>query len=240
MDFALPEHRRACWPRSTRSSSGDQAAGSREHAVLRPPARVRPHRLRERRRAAAGWEELLAEMRRRADAAGWLRYGLPREFGGQDGSNLEMAIIREHLAAQGPRAAQRPAERELDRRQLPDGAHDATTSAPTSRRREWMPGFLDGERAARLRADRAEPRLRRDVARDDRRAATATSGCINGTKRFNTGLHHATHDIVFARTSGEPGRRARHHRLPRADRRAGLQRRLLSGGRSTCRPTTPR
>jgi acyl-CoA dehydrogenase len=28
---------------------------------------------------------------------------------------------------------------------------------------------------------------------------------INGQKRFNSGLHHATHDIVFARTSGEPG-----------------------------------
>ena len=40
-------------------------------------------------------------MRRRADAAGWLRYGLPREFGGRDGSNLEMAVIREHLAHKG-------------------------------------------------------------------------------------------------------------------------------------------
>src|SRR5262249_25488019 len=28
---------------------------------------------------------------------------------------------------------------------------------------------------------------------------------INGAKRFNSGMHHATHDVVFARTSGEPG-----------------------------------
>ncbi len=28
---------------------------------------------------------------------------------------------------------------------------------------------------------------------------------INGAKRFNTGVHRATHDLVFARTSGEPG-----------------------------------
>src|SRR3712207_2877101 len=28
---------------------------------------------------------------------------------------------------------------------------------------------------------------------------------INGTKRFNTGMHRATYDIVFARTSGEAG-----------------------------------
>jgi alkylation response protein AidB-like acyl-CoA dehydrogenase len=28
---------------------------------------------------------------------------------------------------------------------------------------------------------------------------------INGSKRFNSGLHSATHDIIFARTSGKPG-----------------------------------
>ena len=50
------------------------------------------------------WEELLREMRRRADAAGWLRLALPAEYGGRDATNLEMAIIREHLATQGPRA----------------------------------------------------------------------------------------------------------------------------------------
>ena len=47
------------------------------------------------------WEALLAEMRRRADAAGWLRLALPREYGGRDAGNLEMAIIREHLATKG-------------------------------------------------------------------------------------------------------------------------------------------
>jgi len=49
----------------------------------------------------ADWEELLREMRRRADAAGWLRLALPAELGGRDASNLEMAIIREHLAHKG-------------------------------------------------------------------------------------------------------------------------------------------
>src|SRR5438034_7067891 len=47
------------------------------------------------------WEDLLAEMRRRADRAGWLRYGLPASLGGRDGSNLDMAVIREHLAHKG-------------------------------------------------------------------------------------------------------------------------------------------
>jgi acyl-CoA dehydrogenase len=40
-------------------------------------------------------------MRRRADPAGHYRYALPKEYGGKDGSNLAMAIIREHLAAKG-------------------------------------------------------------------------------------------------------------------------------------------
>src|ERR1700692_1163386 len=44
------------------------------------------------------WEELRREMRSRADAAGIFRYALPRDLGGEDGSNLAMAILREHLA----------------------------------------------------------------------------------------------------------------------------------------------
>src|SRR5262245_16965403 len=47
------------------------------------------------------WEALLAEARRRADRAGHLRFALPSEYGGRDGSNLWMAVIREHLAARG-------------------------------------------------------------------------------------------------------------------------------------------
>ena len=152
----------------------------------------------------ADWEDLLREMRRRADAAGWLRLALPAEFGGRDASNLEMAIIREHLAHKGLGPVQRPAERELDRRQLPDGADDAGL------RHRRPEGGVDARLprrhpSPRLRPHRAQPRLRRHLPRDHGGAPTATSGCINGHKRFNSGLHHATHDIVFARTSGDPG-----------------------------------
>ena len=47
------------------------------------------------------WEELLGEARRLADEAGHYRYAFPKEYGGRDGTNLGMAIIREHLAAKG-------------------------------------------------------------------------------------------------------------------------------------------
>ena len=49
----------------------------------------------------AEWEALLREARRRADAAGHYRYPFPKEYGGQDGTNLGMAVIREHLARKG-------------------------------------------------------------------------------------------------------------------------------------------
>ncbi|KAF3045403.1 hypothetical protein E8E11_007695 [Didymella keratinophila] len=52
------------------------------------------------------WEDLLSESRRLADQAGFYRLSLPKQYGGQNsedgrGSNLWMAVIREHLAAKG-------------------------------------------------------------------------------------------------------------------------------------------
>ena len=47
------------------------------------------------------WEALLAEAKRRSDKAGHLRFALPKAYGGKDGSNLWMAVIREHFAAKG-------------------------------------------------------------------------------------------------------------------------------------------
>ena len=37
----------------------------------------------------------------RADKAGHYRFAMPEEFGGKNGGNLAMAVIREHLAAKG-------------------------------------------------------------------------------------------------------------------------------------------
>src|ERR1700749_689270 len=43
------------------------------------------------------WEALLGEARKLADDAGHLRYAWPVEWGGKGGTNLDMAVIREHL-----------------------------------------------------------------------------------------------------------------------------------------------
>jgi alkylation response protein AidB-like acyl-CoA dehydrogenase len=149
------------------------------------------------------WEALLAEMRRRADAAGWLRMALPAEFGGRDTSNLQMAIIREHLATKG-----------LGLHNDLQNESSIVGNFPTvlmmrdfgtdEQRAEWMPGFLDGSR--RLAFGLTEPNHGSDATYMETTAvADGDEWVINGTKRFNSGLHHATHDIIFARTSGDPG-----------------------------------
>jgi alkylation response protein AidB-like acyl-CoA dehydrogenase len=48
------------------------------------------------------WREMLAEARRRSIEAGFYKYPFPAALGGNDGSNLAMAVIREHLATRGP------------------------------------------------------------------------------------------------------------------------------------------
>ena len=47
------------------------------------------------------WEALLHRVKRIADKAGHFRYAQPVEYGGKAGSNLDMAVIREHFASKG-------------------------------------------------------------------------------------------------------------------------------------------
>ena len=149
------------------------------------------------------WEELLGEMRRRADKAGWLRLALPEEYGGRSASNLEMAIIREHLATKG-----------LGLHNDLQNESSIVGNFPTvlmmrdfgtdQQKVDWMPGFLDGSR--RLAFGLTEPNHGSDATYMETTAvADGDEWVINGKKRFNSGLHHATHDIVFARTSGDNG-----------------------------------
>lgn len=149
------------------------------------------------------WEELLAKMRRRADAAGWLRHALPEEYGGHDASNLEMAIIREHLAAKG-----------LGLHNDLQNESSVVGNFPTvlmmrdfgteEQKAEWMPGVLDGSH--RLAFGLTEPNHGSDATYMETTAyRDGSEWVISGKKRFNSGLHHAAHDIVFARTSGQPG-----------------------------------
>jgi alkylation response protein AidB-like acyl-CoA dehydrogenase len=149
------------------------------------------------------WEELLAEMRRRADKAGHLRFALPRELGGQDGSNLAMAIIREHLAHKGLGL-----HNDLQNESSIVGNFPVVLllhrfGTPEQKAR-YIEGMLTGKE--RIAFGLTEPHHGSDATFMETTAVKRGGDwVINGAKRFNTGMHTATVDLVFARTSGKPG-----------------------------------
>jgi acyl-CoA dehydrogenase len=148
------------------------------------------------------WEELLIEMMRRADAAGLYRFALPNELGGSDGTNLEMAVIREHLANK------------------PLGLHSDLQSESACVGNFPIVLVLHALGTAEQRG-LIEPLLRHEIAcgfglTEPGHGSDATwletsavrnggDWVLNGTKRFNTGMHVAQYDIVFARTAGDAG-----------------------------------
>ncbi|OBK14356.1 acyl-CoA dehydrogenase family protein [Mycobacterium asiaticum] len=149
------------------------------------------------------WEDLLSEMRRRADKAGWLRYGLPSQFGGRDGSNIDMAVIREHLAHKGLGLHNDLQDESSIVGNFPQVIM-MDRFGTESQKKEWTEALITGERS--MAFGLTEPNHGSDATWLETTAVRDGDGwVINGAKRFNTGVHRATHDLVFARTSGEPG-----------------------------------
>src|SRR6202162_2379008 len=73
-----------------------------------------------------------------------------------------------------------------------------------TQRTQWSEAMLRGERGFAFGL--TEPAHGSDATWMETHAERGGDGwVINGAKRFNTGVHRATHDLVFARTSGEPG-----------------------------------
>jgi acyl-CoA dehydrogenase len=149
------------------------------------------------------WEELLAEMRRRADAAGHLRYALPAHLGGSGGSNLAMACIREHLAAKGLGL-----HNDLQNESSIVGnfpvVHMIDAFGTAEQKTEFLEDMITGRR--RVAFGLTEPNHGSDATWLETTAVRdGGDWVIDGVKRFNTGMHDATHDLVFARTSGKAG-----------------------------------
>jgi len=149
------------------------------------------------------WEELLDEMRRRADSAGWLRYGLPASLGGRDGTNVDMAVIREHLAHKGLGLHNDLQDESSIVGNFPQVIM-MERFGTDEQRREFSQAMITGERS--MAFGLTEPDHGSDATWLETRAELdGDTWVINGAKRFNTGVHRATHDLVFARTSGEAG-----------------------------------
>ena len=149
------------------------------------------------------WEELLAEMRRRADAAGHLRWSLPKDIGGQEASNLGMAIVREHLAAKGLGL-----HNDLQNESSIVGNFPVVLMmrafGTAAQKAEFLPGLITGTH--RMAFGLTEPDHGSDATWLETAAGRQGGDwVINGRKRFNSGMHHANYDMVFARTSGKAG-----------------------------------
>ena len=151
------------------------------------------------------WEALLREVKNRADAAGHLRFAIPKRYGGKDGSNLWMAVIREHLAAKGLGLHNDLQTEHSIVGNLPIVMMLAAT-APTTRRRSSTARSPAIPR--HLRPHRAQHGS--DATHMETRAVPATRNgvdgwSINGEKMWTTGMHVATHCALFARTAGKDG-----------------------------------
>lgn len=149
------------------------------------------------------WEALLASMRTLADEAGFLRHDLPESVGGGDATNLEMAIVREHLAHRGLGLHNDLQDESSVVGNFP-ATHLILTFGSPEQIDEFALASVTGDR--RLAFGLTEPDHGSDATWMET-TATRDGGdwVINGDKRWNTGMHTATHDIVFARTSGSDG-----------------------------------
>jgi len=152
---------------------------------------------------AAEWEALLREAVRRADAAGHYRYAFPAACGGRDGTNLGMAVIREHLARKGLGL-----HCDLQNEHMIVGNNVGLLLmleyGTAEQRAEWTEDLAAGRRGFAFGI--TEPRHGSDATHMETTAARDGAGwVITGEKTWNTGVHAASHDLIFARTSGEPG-----------------------------------
>jgi alkylation response protein AidB-like acyl-CoA dehydrogenase len=149
------------------------------------------------------WEALLREARRRADAAGHFRYPFPAEYGGRDGSNLGMAVIREHLASKGLGLhCDLQNEHAIVGNNI--GLLLMLRYGSDAQKEEWVDGLARGDRGFAFGI--TEPDHGSDATHMETTAVRdGEEWVINGEKTWNTGVHAAEADMIFARTSGSAG-----------------------------------
>lgn len=149
------------------------------------------------------WEALLHEAKQRAVAAGIYSYPFPAEFGGRDGSNLGMAIIREHLAARGL-GLHNDLQNEHSIVGNNVGLLLMLEYGSDEQKAEWLDGLCNARQGFAVAitepAHGSDATYMETTARRD-----GEHWIISGEKTWNTGVHTAHADLVMARTSGEPG-----------------------------------
>ena len=157
------------------------------------------------------WEDLLREATRRADAAGHWRFSAPEKYGGKDGSNLWMAVIRDRFAQRG-----------LGLHNDLQNEHSIVGNFPfvamfdefgtESQKAEFIAGGFERAegKGRRVAFGLTEPHHGSDATHMETRAVReerdgVPGWRIDGEKMWITGMHVATHCATFARTSGADG-----------------------------------
>jgi alkylation response protein AidB-like acyl-CoA dehydrogenase len=207
------------------------------------------------------WEDLLVECARRADKAGFWRFSLPKEYGGQNessgrGANLWMAVIREHLASKGLGLFNDLQNEHSIVGNFPDVIM-VQHFGSAEQKKELIEGRL--QRKVRITFGLTEPGHGSDATHMETRAEQQADGSwvINGAKMWQTGMHKATNCFIFARTSGKngdakgiscfnvprntPGVKAESYQVCRVPMDLCIRVPadiLIYSGRSTCPPTT--
>ena len=154
-------------------------------------------------RPSEEWESLLAESRSLADSAGHYRYAFPKEHGGRDGTNLGMAVIREHLASKG-----------LGLHCDLQNEHAIVANnialllmleyGSDEQKSIWTETLASGKSFFAFGI--TEPNHGSDATHMETLATRTQDGwLINGEKTWNSGIHSAPADLIFARTSGGAG-----------------------------------
>jgi alkylation response protein AidB-like acyl-CoA dehydrogenase len=153
------------------------------------------------------WEMLLREASLRADKAGHWRFSAPKKYGGKDGSNLWMAVIRDRFAAMGLGLHNDLQNEHSIVGNFPFVAMFEHFGTPEQQEEFILGGF---NRQRRVAFGLTEPDHGSDATHMETRAVRETRDGvagwrIDGRKMWITGMHVATHCAAFCRTSGKDG-----------------------------------
>jgi acyl-CoA dehydrogenase len=153
------------------------------------------------------WEMLLREASLRADKAGHWRFSAPKKYGGKDGSNLWMAVIRDRFAAMGLGLHNDLQNEHSIVGNFPFVNMFEHFGTPEQQEEFILGGF---ERKRRVAFGLTEPDHGSDATFMETKAVRETRDGvpgwrIDGRKMWITGMHVATHCAAFCRTSGKDG-----------------------------------
>ena len=153
-------------------------------------------------RPRAEWRALIGEMERRADKAGHLRLGLPKRCGGQAASTLMIAAIREHLAARGLGLHNDLQDESSIVGNFP--IVPVLDAYGTPEQKTYIEGIITGNK--HLSFGLTEPGHGSDATwLETTGVRDGDHWVLNGMKRWNSQVARAHANLIFARTSGQPG-----------------------------------